>query len=63
MYFWGPDSSTAVRMAVVYLTFREGEEQKEVLEAEGDKEKESEEEGEVEERERESINVCMRHDE
>ena len=51
---WWPDSSAAVRMAVVYLTSRklkEGEAQKEVLVAEYDEEKESEVDGEVEERE------------
>ena len=37
-------------MAVVYLTSKEGEEQKEMLEAKSDDEKESESDGEVEER-------------
>ena len=45
----GPDSSAAVRMAVVYY-LKESEEQKEVLEAKDDEEKESEVDGEVEER-------------
>ena len=45
----GPDSSAAVRMAVVHYLM-EGEEQKEVLEAIDDKEKENELDGEVEER-------------
>ena len=46
----GPDSSAAVRMAVVYyLKEGEGERQKEVQEDEGNEEKESEVYGEVEE--------------
>ena len=45
----GPDSSAAVRMAVVYY-LKEGEEQKEVLEAKDDEEKESEIHGQVGER-------------
>ena len=49
MKFWRPDSSGAVRMAVVYY-LKQGEEQKEVLEAKDDEEKESELDGEVEER-------------
>ena len=40
------------------LNLREGEEQKEVLEAKDDEEKESEVDGEVEERERESQSTC-----
>ena len=54
--FPGPDSSAAVRMAIVYYL---KEEQKEVLEAGDDEEKESEVDGEVEERE--SLNVRMKH--
>ena len=42
-----------MRIAVVY-NLKEGEEQKELLEAEDDEEKESELDGEVEEREKES---------
>ena len=56
--FPGPDSSAAVRMAIVYY-LKEDEAQKEVLEAEDDEEKESEVDGEVEERE--SLNVRMKH--
>ena len=43
------------------LNLKDGEEQKEVLEAIDDEEKEREVGGVVEERE--SLNVCMRHDE
>ena len=46
------------RWQCAWLLSKEGEEQKEVLEAKDDEEKESELDGEVEERERESHSTC-----